>query len=149
MSVADAVPGRPAPQSLVRRLLSRRGATLLGRNSVVSIFVFAFDLALLWLLVELVMLGKLTAAGLAFALANALHFALAKIWVFKGSERALGAGLFYFFVNAAVGLVITIALFALLMHVTDLHYLAARLITSVFAGLAVFALNAVLNFRSI
>ena len=40
-------------------------------------------------------------------------------------------------------------LFAALLKWTAIHYLVARVIVSVFAGLAMFVLNAVLNFRQV
>jgi hypothetical protein len=48
-----------------------------------------------------------------------------------------------------VGMAITILLFAALLKWTAIHYLVARVIVSVFAGLAMFVLNAVLNFRQV
>jgi hypothetical protein len=46
-----------------------------------------------------------------------------------------------------IGLLITVGLFAALIRWTPIHYLVARVLVSVFAGLTVFLLNAVLNFR--
>jgi hypothetical protein len=42
---------------------------------------------------------------------------------------------------------VTVALFALLTKLTPLHYLAARTLVSVIAGLAMFLSNAILNFK--
>ena len=136
-------------QSLTNRLMSRRAAVLLVRNSIVSIFVFAFDLALLWVLVDRGGMGEVLAATLAFIAANSLHYVMARVWIFRGSERGLTSGYVYFLTNAGVGLVVTIGLFALLLQLTPLHYIVARIIVSVFAGLTVFLLNALFNFRSL
>jgi hypothetical protein len=54
-----------------------------------------------------------------------------------------------FLLNAGVGLAVTMVLYALLLAYTPLDYLVARVIVSVFAGLVVFVLNAVLNFRRV
>lgn len=67
--------------------------------------------------------------------------------MFRGSDRGIADGCFYFLVNAAVGLVITVLLFAALTRWTGLNYLVARVVVSVFAGLAIFVLNATLNFK--
>ena len=136
-------------QSLTNRLMSRRAAILLVRNSIVSVFVFAFDLALLWVLVDRGGMGEVLAATLAFIAANSLHYVMARVWIFRGSERGLTSGYVYFLTNAGVGLVVTIGLFALLLQLTPLHYIVARIIVSVFAGLTVFLLNALFNFRSL
>jgi len=134
--------------SLAARLLSGRTGGLLARNTLVSCFVFAVDLAMLWLFVEQLGMGKLAAATVAFVLANTIHYAFCRVWIFSGTERAMGSGYVYFLINAAIGLVLTIILFAAFIAV-GLHYIAARVVASVFAGLATFLLNAVLNFRSV
>ena len=50
---------------LGRRLLSRHAANLLARNTIVSCGIFAFDIVLLWALVQLGM-GKVAATAVAF-----------------------------------------------------------------------------------
>ena len=131
---------------MARRLLSRHAATLLARNTVVSCGIFAFDIALLWVLVQLGM-GKVAAAALAFVIANSIHYAFGRGWIFRGTERGVAEGYVYFLVNAGVGFVITIGLYAALLRWTPINYLVARVLVSVIAGLTVFVLNAVLNFR--
>lgn len=133
-------------RGLGRRLLSRHAANLLARNTIVSCGVFAFDIALLWALVQLGM-GKVAATALAFVVANSIHYAFARGWIFRGTERAAAAGYVYFLINAGVGLVITVALFAALIRWTPINYLIARVLVSLVSGLTVFVLNAVLNFR--
>ena len=92
--------------------------------------------------------GKLMAA-IGFLTSNSLHYALGRSWIFRGTDRAIGSGYLIFLVNAGVGMAITILLFAALLKWTAIHYLVARVIVSVFAGLAMFVLNAVLNFRQV
>ena len=128
------------------RLLSRHAATLLARNTIVSCGIFAFDIALLWVLVQMGM-GKVAAAALAFIIANSLHYAFGRGWIFKGTDRGVAEGYVYFLINAGVVLVITISLFAALIRWTPINYLVARVLVSVVSGLTVFLLNAVLNFR--
>jgi putative flippase GtrA len=128
------------------RLLSRHAATLLARNTIVSCGIFAFDIALLWVLVQMGM-GKVAAAALAFIIANSLHYAFGRGWVFKGTDRGLAEGYVYFLINAGIGLMITISLFAAMIRWTPINYLVARVLVSVVSGLTVFLLNAVLNFR--
>lgn len=129
------------------RLFSRRAAAMLARNTVVSCFCFAFDLVLLWALVRLAHMGKLPAAALGFVAANTLHYALGRSWIFRGTDRAVAAGYVYFLANAVVGLTVTMVLYAAFLRYTPINYIVARIVVSVFAGLAVFVLNAVWNFR--
>jgi putative flippase GtrA len=120
---------------------------MLARNTIVSCGIFAFDIALLWLLVEQAGMGKIAAAVVAFIIANSLHYGFGRSWIFRGTDRAFASGYVYFLINAGIGLLITISLFAAMMCFTPVNYLVARVLVSVVAGLTVFVLNAVLNFR--
>ena len=133
--------------ALARRLWSRKAAILLARNTVVSCVVFSIGLAVLWSLVELWGVDKLVAAAVGFLVSNTIHYAFGRAWIYRGTEREVASGYAYFLINAGIGLVITIALFAAFLRWTSIHYLAARVVVSVFAGLAMFVLNATLNFK--
>jgi putative flippase GtrA len=138
-----------APRAtLVGRLLSRRGAVLLGRNTVVSIGVFLFGLALLWLLVELFAVSKIVAAGISFIAANTIHYVFGRTWIYRGTDRPVATGYAFFILNSLVGLALTLLLFAEFIAL-GMHYILARIVTSLFAGLVLFVLNAVFNFRSL
>ena len=126
--------------------MSRHAATLLARNTIVSCGIFAFDIALLWVLVQLGV-GKVAAAALAFVIANSIHYAFGRGWIFQGTDRGVAEGYVYFLINAGVGLVITITLFAAMIRWTPINYLVARVLVSVVSGLTVFLLNGIFNFR--
>ena len=138
-----------AREPFARRLFSRNTGVLFARNTLVSCLVFAFGLALLWLLVESLGMAKVAAAAVSFLAANSLHFLLGYHWIYRGTERRLAPGYGFFLVNAAVGFVITMTMFAALLRWTPMNYLVARILVSVFAGLAMFLLNAVLNFKRV
>ena len=91
---------------------------------------------------------KVPAAGLSFMASNTLHYVFGRTWIFEGTERTVAAGYGLFLINAVVGLGITVGLFAGLVGM-GMYYLLARIVASVFAGLALFVLNAVFNFRSL
>jgi hypothetical protein len=59
----------------------------------------------------------------------------------------VASGYVYFLINAAIGLGVTMSLFAAFISWTSINYLVARILVSVVAGLTVFLLNAVWNFR--
>lgn len=139
--------GAPPSGRLSERLLSRRAAGMLARNTVVSCFAFACGLVVLSALVHLAAWGKMEAAVISFIVANTMHYVLGRTWIFPGADQGLARGYAHFLANAGVGLVITMALYAAFLYFTPINYLAARVIVSVFAGLAVFLLNAVFNFR--
>lgn len=135
--------------ALHRRLFSWSAGIQLVRNTVVSTFIFTFDLLLLWLFVEQGGMDKLAAAALAFIIANSLHYLFGRWWIFQGTARKPVSGYVYFLANAGVGLVITLALFAAFVAVLPTYYLIGRVLVSVVSGLTVFVLNAVLNFRTV
>jgi putative flippase GtrA len=147
--MADRVDAAAERRPLLLRLASRNAATLLARNTMLSCLIFAINLLLLHILVEELSITALPAAALAFVAANSFQYVFARNWVFRGTERQFGAGYAYYLANAAVGLATTMILFAAMLAFTSLHYLVARVIVSVFAGLATFLLNATINFRRI
>ena len=134
-------------QGWASRLFNRKAGFMLARNTIVSSGAFAFDLVLLWALVQFLGMDKVLAAALAFVAATSLHYALGRSWIFRGTERGLAEGYVYFLINAGIGLAITVGLFAAFVWWTPINYLVARTLVSIVAGLAVFLLNAVLNFR--
>lgn len=142
----NAAADRPGP---LARLFSRRVGGMLVRNTVVSTAVFLLGLGLLWLLVQKAGVDEVAAAGVSFLVANSLHYVLGRAWIFRGTERPVRSGYVFFLMNSAIGLAITVTMFAALLRLTGVHYLLARVIVSVFAGLAVFVLNATLNFRRV
>jgi putative flippase GtrA len=133
----------------VSRLLSRNAADLLVRDALVSSVTFALGLSLMWVFVEFAKMDETVAAAVSFAVANSLHYAVARSWIFRGTTRGLAKGYGFFLANAGVGLVIMVALFAALTAWTPIHYLFARAVASVFAGSIMFVLNAVFNFRRV
>lgn len=139
----EAMPRR----SWAGRIWSRNAAVLLGRNTVVSTGVFLLGLVLLWVLVEFARIDKYAATALTFLLATSLHYALGRTWIYRGTARAVVPGYAFFLVNAVVGLGVTLILFDVAVRLAGIHYLAARVLVSVAAGLVMFLLNATLNFR--
>ena len=122
---------------------------MLLRNTVVSTGVFLIGLAVLWVLVEKAGINAVLATGLSFLVANSIHYIFGRTWIFAGSDRKLSTGYAIFLMNAMIGLAVTVGLFWVLTELTPMNYLVARVIVSVFAGLAVFALNASINFRQV
>lgn len=120
---------------------------MLGRNTIVSCCTFLVGLALLWLLVSKAGLAKVPAAAISFLFGTTLHYVFGRTWIFRGTERGVATGYAYFLGNAGLGLVVTTVLFAAMIEFTSVHYLIARVLVSIVAGLMMFLLNAILNFR--
>lgn len=134
---------------MLARFFTRPAGRMLVRNTVVSTGVFLLGLAVLWVLVEFADVDPVLATAISFFLANSVHYIFGRTWIFAGSDRKLSTGYAIFLVNAAIGLAVTVGLFWLLTEFTPINYLVVRVIVSVFAGLAVFVLNASFNFRQV
>ncbi|NNC53854.1 MAG: GtrA family protein [Erythrobacter sp.] len=134
---------------MLKRFFTRRVGGMLVRNTVVSTGVFLIGLVVLWAMVEKAGVDPVLATGLSFIVANSIHYVFGRTWIFAGTNGGVSSGYALFFVNALVGLAITVSLFWLLTAYTPINYLVARVLVSVFAGLAMFALNAAFNFRQV
>ncbi len=134
---------------MIDRFLTRRAGGMLWRNTVVSTGVFLVGLGVLWAMVEQAGVDPVLATAISFLIANSIHYVFGRTWIFAGSDRKVSTGYVLFLGNAVVGLIVTVGLFWALTHWTPMNYLVARVIVSVFAGLAVFVLNAAFNFRQV
>lgn len=134
---------------LFSRLISVRVGAMLVRNTIVSCSVFTIGLFVLWVLVKFAGIDKVVAAGVGFIIAATLHYILGRSWIFRGTDRGFRKGYILFLVNSGIGLLLTTGLYALLLNWTEVNYLFARIIVSLFAGLMVFMLNALFNFRQV
>ena len=127
-------------------MLSHRALVLLVRNTVVSCGAFGVGLVVLWLLVEEAGANKLLAGAASFITANSLHYLFGRTWIYRGTKRQAASGYAFFLINGLIGMVVTLAMYGGLM-VLGMDYMVARIVTSLFAGLLMFLLNAFLNFR--
>jgi len=140
--------GRVSP-GILARLWSFHAGAMLWRNTMVSCAAFVVGLGVLWALVEFARMDEVAAAAIGFVVANSLHYLLGRAWIFRGTERGRASGYALFLINAGVGLALTVGLYAAVLELTAINYLVARAIVSLVAGLVVFVLNAVFNFRQI
>ena len=128
----------------------RRGGKLFVRNTWTSLIAFSLDLVILWVLVNFAGMAQIVAASIGFLVGISVHYLLSRKFVFPHSEREVGRGYIYFMLNAGVGLIVTIGLFwGLMALLPQVHYLVLRGIASIAAGVVVFVLNAVFNFKEL
>ena len=126
-----------------------RGVRMFGRNTVASTLAFALDLMILWSLVELLETPRVPAAIIAFILPITLFYVLSREWVFPGTRRGVAAGYVFFLFNIAIGFVVMLAVFVALIHLTEAHYLVARVAGSIVSGIVIFFLNGIFNFKQL
>ncbi|WP_209348782.1 GtrA family protein [Pontixanthobacter sp. CEM42] len=141
--------GHTPKPPLLNRLFKPRVGWMLARNTVVSTGAFLVGLAVLWLLVEQFAMNEIAATGISFIIPNTLHYILGRTWIFKGTDRAVTMGWVLFLINGLIGLLITMGAMALLREYTPINLYVARILVSVIAGLTMFVLNAVWNFRRV
>ena len=134
---------------MIDRFFNRRVGGMLVRNTVSSTLSFGLSIGVLWLLVTYARMNEVLAAAIGFGAAQTAHYALARGWIFPNSDRAVASGYVIFLLNAGLGMAITVGLYAALLQWTSMNYLVARVLVSVFAGLAMFVANATVNFRRV
>ena len=117
------------------------------RYSAVGVSTFLFDLALLWLFIDVFAVEYLVATGAAFLCAVSLNYYISRAWVFKGSERSAAQGYFYFLQFALVGAAATVGLMWAVTAFTAWHYTMARIAVAGFVGMWNYLMNLFLNFR--
>ena len=146
----------PLPQEdlpkggLFSRLFHGRVGWMLARNTVVGTIVFlVFGLGLLKLLVDQAGMDEVLATGVSFIAANAAHYLFGRTWIYRGTKRAVGSGFALFLLNGIIGLLLTMGLMALLREYTPINLYIARILVSIIAGLVMFVLNAVWNFKRV
>lgn len=130
-------------------IVKDRVVRMFGRNTVASSIAFLLDLLILWSLVELVALSHVPAAIIAFIAPLILFYFIERAWVFPGTKRGLATGFVYFAVNIGIGFVVMLTVFWALLQLTEIHYLIARVTASAVAGIVVFVLNGVFNFKQL
>jgi putative flippase GtrA len=138
-----------AARKMAEAVAGGRVARMFGRHTVASSIAFALDLALLWSLVELLEVAHLPAGIIAFFVPLTLFYFLSREWVFPGSRRGVVKGYAYFVLNVGIGSVLMLATFWSLMVFAGLHYVVARILASFVAGIVVFLLNGIFNFRQL
>ena len=129
--------------------MTGRIARMFGRNTVASTIVFALDLLILYALVEWLSVPRVAAAAIAFIVPMIIFYILARNWVFRGTDRGVATGFVYFVVNIGIGFAVMLAVFWALLELTEIHYLAARIIASVVNGIVIFVLNGFFNFKQL
>lgn len=122
---------------------------MFGRNTIASTITFLLDLAILWALVELASMPRVTAAAIAFLLPLIIFYYLQRGWVFAGNEQGRLRGFAFFSMNVGIGYIAMLAVFWALVEFTTIHYLIARLLASVVYGLLLFGLNGRFNFKQL
>jgi len=108
---------------------------------------FAFDLALLWLVTELLNVPYQASTAGAFLIAVSINYFVSRRFVFKGTLRRVHHGYLYFILFAFGGAAIVTGAVAFLVSFFALHYMVARIIVACFVGMGNYLFNLHFNFK--
>lgn len=128
-------------------MLSAHSLKRFARYTVVGTSTFAIDLALLYILIDIVALNYLVGAGVAFVCAISINYFLSRRYVFKGTQRDIRSGYVNFIAIALVGLLIVIGGMYVLVSLLGVGYVIARFIVAVMTGFWNYLLNLFVTFK--
>ena len=108
---------------------------------------FAFDLALLFLLIDIVHVQYLVATGVSFLIALTINYIFSRRYVFRGSLRSTHSGYGIFLLIALSGLMMVELIMYQLVGRHQWNYFFARIVVGAIAGIWNYLLNLYVNFR--
>ena len=117
------------------------------RYSAVGVSTFLFDLALLWVLIDLIKLHYLVATALAFLVAVSINYLVSRVWVFVRTHRTFFSGYVYFLQFAILGALATTALKWVGVELLALPALYSRVGIAGVVGVFNYLGNLYLNFK--
>lgn len=125
----------------------KKGVRRFISYSAIGIGTFAFDLALLSFLTEILGWDPVLSAGAAFLMAVTINYALSRKLVFKGTDRSVHHGYAIFLVITGIGLVAVTGLMAFFTSVLDWHYAPSRVLIAAVVGIWNYLMNLYVTFR--
>jgi len=117
------------------------------RYSAVGVSTLLFDLALLWVLVELIGIPLSIATPLAFLVAVSINYMISRSHVFHGTLRKMHHGYAYFILIAFAGAFVTTLGVTLLVTYLSLYFLLARVLVAGVVGIGNYLMNLHFNFK--
>lgn len=126
--------------------LNKRGFFRFLRYSVIGVTTFAFDLFLLFLLIDHFHMHYLPATALAFLIAISLNFMLSRYTVFHKTERHVVHSYLFFVSFAVLSVILITGLMHLLVSVFELHYAPSRIVIAGCVGVLNYIMNLKVTF---
>ena len=120
-----------------------RGWKYLG----VGVLTFLFDLFLLFIFVEFLLMREFIAAGISFSLMTTLNYLLNRLFAFAGSDTGLKEGYSFFILFAVLGVLVTSSLMYLSVDILGLGYLLPRILIAVVVSISTYFLNYYFTFK--
>ncbi len=117
------------------------------KYSVVGVTTFVFDLLLLFLLVDILQINQVLAAGTAFIIAISINYYVSRHFVFKHSNRPIRSGYVNFISIAFGGLILVTGGMYIMSNLLGWHYLLARTLVAAITGVWNYLMNLYVNFK--
>lgn len=127
--------------------MNKKALHRFGKYTVGGLSTFAFDMALLWYLTDVIGINYVVSAGLAFVIAVAINYWFSRSYVFHGTLRSVHAGYVGFNLIAGSGFLAVVILMPVLVEVWGWEYLWARTVIAGLVGLWNYFLNLYVNFQ--
>ncbi len=108
---------------------------------------FAFDLFLLFLLVDHFEINSTFSAGISFVIAVSVNYFLSRKFVFQGTLRSIKSGYFIFLGIALFGMLAIIIFMFIFVEILHWHYLVSRIIIASLVGSWNYLMNLYVNFK--
>jgi putative flippase GtrA len=125
----------------------RKGIKRFIKYSIVGITTFAFDLLLLYFLIDFFLWNYILATGIAFTIAVSINYFFSRHFVFKGTLKSVHAGYFGFMSIACIGILIAMIGMWVFVDVLYIEYLYARIIIAIIVGIWNYIMNLYVNFK--
>lgn len=117
------------------------------KYSSVGLSTFLFDLLLLYIFTDILLINSIVAAGLAFLIAVSVNYWLSRKYVFPGTLRGVKEGFGNFILIVLVGLAVVMGGMYVLVSALHFNYLSARIFTAALTGLWNYLMNLYVNFK--
>ena len=108
---------------------------------------FLFDLAMLFVFIDVFRWNYIVSAGASFLVAISLNYYISRRHVFHGSLRSTHAGYAIFIGIALVGLVAVSGGMFFFVQVFGWHYISSRIVVALIVGVWNYVMNLYVNFR--
>ncbi len=117
------------------------------RYTSVGVSTFALDLALLFVLIDVLGVQYLVATACAFVVAVTLNYILSRHVVFFQTDRSHTQGYVGFIVVALIGLALIVGFMELLVGTWGVHYIIARVAVATIVGIWNYLINLYITFN--
>ena len=128
-------------------VLRSNGLRRFLRYASIGISTFLFDLLLIYIATDLFGVPYYISTPVCFWIALTLNYALARKFVFKGTERRVHHGYGYYIIGGVAGAFAITTSVTFLVEVVGIHYLIARTLVSGTLGFCGYLFNLYVNFK--